>query len=214
MNRPNKDPSQLSINQPLLVRKSVFSKHNIYKILLLLIMTPLLILFLTLFVFQQYQVDGQSMYPTLQNNNHLIIIKAVKNLWQLTTSHYSPPRDSIIVFNTNKLSIFNPQYASKQLIKRVIALPGDRLVIVNGHVIIYNKKYPNGYHPDRHLPYGHINGPTNGNINMIIPANSVFVMGDNRQISLDSRAFGPVPESQIVGQLGLRLTPFSKFQIF
>ena len=103
---------------------------------------------------------------------------------------------------------------TKQLIKRVIGLPGDHLVIANNVITIYNKQYPKGFDPDKVLPYGKDIPITTGNINMIIPKDEVFVCGDNRTDSLDSRVFGPVPVQNIIGKLVLRVLPLNKVKAF
>ncbi|HTB49244.1 MAG TPA: signal peptidase I, partial [Verrucomicrobiae bacterium] len=105
------------------------------------------------FVFRSYQVDGPSMENTLQNADKLIIWKVPRTWADITGHAYIPNRGDIIVFNETGLSQFG-QPNSKQLIKRVIGLPGDRVVVKNGIYTIYNKSHPNGFDPDHTLPYG------------------------------------------------------------
>jgi signal peptidase I len=167
------------------------------------------------FVFRSYQVDGPSMENTLQNYDKLIIWK-VPRTWSDVTHHaYIPDRGDIIVFTESGLSQFG-QTDTKQLIKRVIGLPGDRVVVSNGSYTIYNKAHPKGFDPDKTMGYfksGQI-PVTSGDINVTLGPNQIFVSGDNRPNSLDSRAFGPINANQVVGKLILRVYPFDTAKVF
>src|SRR5581483_7393279 len=105
------------------------------------------------FVFRSYQVDGPSMENTLHNADKLIIWKEPRSWADITHHPYIPKRGDIVVFTESGLSQFG-QTDTKQLIKRVIGLPGDRVVVDNGGYVIYNKAHPNGFDPDKTLPYG------------------------------------------------------------
>ncbi len=165
------------------------------------------------FVFRSYQVDGPSMESTLQNTDKLIIWK-VPRTWSRFTHHaYIPGRGDIIVFSESGLSQFG-QEDTKQLIKRVIGLPGDRVVVQNGNYTIYNNTNPKGFDPDKTLPYGKNIPSTSGDIDITLAANQLFVSGDNRPNSLDSRAFGPINANQVVGKLAMRVFPLSQAKNF
>ena len=165
------------------------------------------------FVFRSYQVDGPSMENTLQNSDKLIIWKVPRTLADITHHAYIPNRGDIIVFNETGLSQFS-QVDSKQLIKRVIGLPGDRVTIQNGDYMIYNKAHPDGFDPDKTLPYGKNIPLTSGNVDVTLGPDQLFVSGDNRPDSLDSRAFGPINAKQIVGKLILRVLPIGNAKAF
>lgn len=165
------------------------------------------------FVFQSYQVDGPSMQTTLHNSDHLVVWK-VPRTWARITGHaYIPKRGDIIVFNEPGLANFG-QGSNKQLIKRVIGLPGDRVVVKDGNITIYNKAHPKGFDPDKTLPYGKVIPYTSGNIDITLSSNQIFVCGDNRPDSLDSRVFGPVDVNNVVGKLVLRVLPLNDAKIF
>jgi signal peptidase I len=165
------------------------------------------------FVFRSYQVDGPSMQNTLHNADKLIIWK-VPRTWSDITGHpYIPKRGDIIVFTESGLAQFG-QTNTKQLIKRVIGLPGDRVVVANGVYTIYNKQHPNCFDPDKTLPYGKNIPITSGNIDVTLGPDQLFVSGDNRPDSLDSRAFGPINANQVVGKLVLRVFPLSQAEVF
>lgn len=164
------------------------------------------------FVFQSYQVDGPSMQTTLHNDDHLIVWK-VPRTWARITGHtYIPQRGNIIVFNFDGASY--GQSADKQLIKRVIGLPGDRVVVKNGVITIYDKAHPKGFEPDKTLPYGKVIPYTAGNIDITLGPNQLFVCGDNRGDSLDSRIFGPINANSVVGKLVVRVLPVNNVKIF
>ena len=168
---------------------------------------------INLFVFQSYYVDGTSMTPTLQPNERLIINKTPKTWANITHSHYIPKRGEIVVFNSELISPENGQ--REQLIKRVIGLPGERVVVKDNKVTIYNKEHPNGFNPDQSL---HLNlAPTDGDVDTVVPANEIFVCGDNRIAggSYDSRSeMGPIPTDKMVGELVMRLVPLNKAKLF
>lgn len=179
-----------------------------------ILVTALIVALLIItFVFRSYQVDGPSMETALQNGDKLIIWK-VPSTWAKITKHdYIPGRGDVIVFNESGLGQFG-QEDSKQLIKRVIGLPGERVVVKDGTITVYNKQYPDGFKPDNTLPYGKNIPTTSGNIDVTLRPNQLFVNGDNRPDSLDSRSFGPINADQVVGKLVLRVFPLSSAEIF
>jgi signal peptidase I len=179
-----------------------------------ILVTALVVAFLIIgFVFRSYQVDGPSMRETLQNNDKLIIWKVPKT-WSMVTRHsYVPARGDVIVFTQSGLSEFGQQ-DTKQLIKRVIGLPGDRVTVQNGAYKIYNSEHPQGFNPDQTLHLTHVVEPTTGNTDYRLASDELFVSGDNRPDSLDSRAFGPIHPNQIVGKLVLRVFPINQTKTF
>jgi signal peptidase I len=179
----------------------------------ILLAAPLVALLLTAFVFQSYQVDGPSMQSTLQPNDRLIVWKLPRTWAKITGHQYVPKRGDVVIFSSA-----SPDFAEtpgRQLIKRVVGLPGERVVVKNGTVTVYNKEHPEGFQPDRTLPYGNVIGTTVGEeADYTIPNDELFVLGDNRDNSLDSRSFGPIQTKEVVGKLVLRLFPFSDMKRF
>lgn len=137
-------------------------------------------------------VRGESMYPTLEENDYLIINR-------MSYKFGDPKERDIIVFSTELLQ---QDGSPKDLVKRVIAVEGDHIRIENSQVYVNDKII--------HEPYIH-NNYTEGNIDMVIPKDKVFAMGDNREKSLDSRYedVGLVDEKDIMGRVMIRLFPFN-----
>lgn len=89
-----------------------------------------------------------------------------------------------------------------------------RVVVKDGTVTVFNKEHPDGFNPDKDKEYSKSFSTTNGNVDVTVQPGQVFVMGDNRGNSLDSRYFGPIDDSTIVGKLGMRIFPLNKARTF
>ncbi len=189
--------------------------RTIVSTILILLIAPVIALLLTAFVFQSYQVDGPSMQETLHNNDRLIVWKLPRTWARITGHQYVPKRGDVIIFNEPGLSEFG-QGDDKQLVKRVIGLPGDHIVVSDGAVMVYNAQHPKGFTPDTSLPYGKSSKipTTQGDVDVTLAKNQIFVCGDNRPDSLDSRAFGPVSLDQVVGKLVVRILPLNQTERF
>ena len=161
-------------------------RHFVVETLQVIAPALVLALIVHLFLAQATIVYGQSMEPNLHDSQRLIIEKISYYL-------HSPQRDDIIVLRL-------PNRRSDPLIKRVIALPGETVEVSNGRVYINGKALNEPYLDQNTYP---------GMPARIVPANEVFVLGDNRGASNDSRAFGFVPYSDIVGRAWFRYWPLS-----
>jgi signal peptidase I len=169
------------------------------------------VLILHNFVFQAYHVLGTSMVPTLHETDYLIISKLgyTGTLIERTLGQnkpYIPARGQIIVFHY-------PKDPTKVFVKRVIGLPGDHIVIKNGTVTIYNKQHPAGFSPD--IKYEPKDATTLIDTDETVEQGNLFVMGDNRTPggSYDSREWGELPSSYIIGNAVLRLLPLDQVRI-
>jgi signal peptidase I len=171
----------------------------------------LMALFLTGFIIQSYQVDGQSMETTLQDHDRLLVDKLPRTWARITNGHYTPNRGDIVIFNQSGLP---DSFYQKQLIKRVIGLPGERVVVRNGHITVYNTAHPDGFDPDAIGGYTITAPSTTGDIDVTLDNQEIFVCGDNRNNSEDSRYFGPVNTNNLVGKLVVRLLPLNNTKIF
>lgn len=169
----------------------------------------LLAFFINQFVFQSYQVLGESMSPTLHNGDRLIVSKTSRSWNSLLRRDYIPARGEIIVFKS-------PINNSTQLVKRVVGLPGDRVLIRDGQVSIFNESNPAGFSPDDQFD-ADIPDITSGEVDLIVGIGEIFVIGDNRLPggSSDSRNdLGLVPIDNIIGELSLRIFPLNEARFF
>lgn len=208
-------PDPANPNDPIAPRpkKSREGLKSIASTLAILIAAPLTALFLTAYVFQSYEVDGPSMETTLQNQDRLIVWKLPRTVSKLTKKPFIPERGTVVVFT--KQGLFGEAGGEKQIIKRVVGLPGERVVVGDGKITIYNKEFPDGFNPDTGQSFSSgISSVTDRSVDLVVPKNEVFLCGDNRPNSLDSRAFGTVPVEDIVGELAFRILPANKFDYF
>jgi signal peptidase I len=150
-------------------------KRNLIDLLETIVLAGVLFLIISA-VSARVRVDGQSMLPTLQNGEFVLVNRLAYRVG-------SPARGDIIVFR----SVAQPDL---DLIKRVIGVPGDKIVIGNGQVTV------NGARLDE--PY--INAAPRYDGKWSVPAGELFVLGDNRNNSSDSHAWGPVPEQNVLGK--------------
>jgi len=158
------------------------------KIFVLAISFTLLITFLI----KPTIVKNYSMSPTLEENDFVIINRQIYNK--------SPQKGEIVVF---KSPLKTPDGKEKLLIKRIIAVSGDALKIEAGKVYVNGKLVFEDYLKESY---------TRGSIEILIPKEKIFVMGDNRGNSLDSRdgILGLINESDIIGKAFVRLYPFDR----
>lgn len=193
-------------------RKHFEDTKSVVSTLLLFLLAPLLAIFIAAYVAQSYQVEGQSMETTLQNNDRLIVDKWPRTWARISGHVYVPKRGDIIIFNQSGLSFGSD--SSKQLIKRVVGLPGERVIVKGGNITIYNQDRPSGFDPDKSSSYYIASRITPGDVNLTLKSDEIFVCGDNRANSEDSRYFGPVKLNQVVGKLSFRVLPINKAQHF
>lgn len=220
---PNEEPQVVTSENPVdkdgqpIHKRSHDGLKSVVSTALLLLLAPLIALGLTMYVFQSYQVDGPSMQETLHNNDRLVVWKLPRTWANITGNTYIPARGDIVILHEGGLEAYGASgNGEKQLVKRVIGLPGDRIVIRDGTITIYNSEYPDGYKPDEELPYGKTAQltPTVNDVEVTLGQDQLYVVGDNRTNSLDSRTFGPVNASQVVGKLVLRLLPLNQIQTY
>lgn len=154
-------------------------------------------------VVQNFRIEGVSMEPNFQDGQFLFInrwaycpglhldVPPLGLHWSATSCLWQPQRGDVIVFRY-------PLDPTKDYIKRVIGLPGDQVSVRYGHVYVDGQLLPEPYRPDA----GSYSSPP-----MVVPAGAIFVMGDNRDNSSDSRSWGPLPEQNIVGRAWVSYWP-------
>lgn len=143
-----------------------------------------------------------------------LIVNRLPVTWaQLQNKSYVPERGQIIVF---KNPLFSAGMTDEFIVKRVIAFPGERVLLQNGQYTVFNSEFPDGFNPDDDNN-GEPGSPTSGSIDVVVPANELFVSGDHREgnFSLDSRnGLGTIPYYDIIGPVSLRIFPFDKIRSF
>jgi signal peptidase I len=155
-------------------------------------------LFVRFFIATPFIVSGSSMEHTYENHDYLIVDRVSYRL-------HEPERGDVIVFEL-------PGQESKDLIKRILGLPGETVEYVNNTVTIFDsagKKIMQLSEP--YLALENIGGPKN--VRTSLDKNEYFVLGDNRKVSADSRYWGVLPKKNIVGKVLVRLFPFTAIDL-
>lgn len=202
---PSINPPQASSQQP----KRKKREGGILSFFATVVVALILVQVINHLLFQSYRVVGGSMLPTLQEGDLLIISKVGKTTSRISGGLYQPNRNDIIVFQSPKDEL--------QLVKRVIGLPGERVVVKNGQITVFNDEHPDGLDPDEGTDHEDTLPITSGDVDIRIPEGHVFVSGDNREAgnSLDSRnELGTIPEELIAGKLSLRIWPLNTASFF
>lgn len=168
-------------------------RREVFEWVQAIVIAVVLALIIRNFVFTVVRVDGQSMEPTLQHNDRMIV-------WRVG---YEPKQSDIV--------IFNPQGYDKNIywVKRVIALEGQHVTIDYSENAVYvdGERIEEAYLGERMLPQQTITDIT-------VPEGYVFVMGDNRNHSTDGRVIGPIKEESIIGRAVLRFWPMNKIETY
>lgn len=190
--------SDLPVSDPTPKQRRKASLGFILELVQVLAISLVIIIPVRYFLIQPFYVKGASMEPNFFDHEYLIID-------ELSYRLHAPARGDIVVFKY-------PKDPSQFFIKRVIGMPGETVEVIDGKVKIYNKDYPNGFILDE---TGYIDGMyTNGREIKPLKDDEYFLMGDNRPDSLDSRIFGPVSQSFIVGRVMLRGYPIDRWKLF
>lgn len=217
-----------------------FQKHPLLKDLLSLagfIFAIILgTLFLNTYIYRSYNVVGGSMENTLHGDDRVIVNRAAVSWAHFIGQEYVPERGQIIVFlnedeekvkeykaagASNPMTCSVPSNINDQyIIKRVIAFPGERVVVKDGVMTIYNEEHPDGFVYDTDWRASENDGPkehTSGEVDLTVPEGELFVSGDNREgsNSWDSRnGLGTIPYCRVIGPVILRLFPLDKIRLF
>ena len=208
---------------------SFVRRHPILKDILSLIIFIFFVILgtylLNTYIMRSYNVVGASMENTLHGKDRLIVNRAAVAFSHFLGKPYIPERGQIIVFLNGDASGpltcgIEASIRDQYIIKRVIAFPGERVVVKDGKLTVYNQEHPEGFNPDDTTRKSDTDGPkkyTAGEVDMIVPNDEIFVAGDNREgtHSYDSRyGLGTIPYCRIVGPVILRLYPFDKIRLF
>lgn len=150
------------------------------------------------FVFNPYSISGTSMSPSFHDGDYVFVD-------QLTTRFRAPERGEVVVFH-------GPTVEGEDLVKRIVGLPGERIVIKDGKVVVFNAEHPDGMPlEESYLSSGEY---TAGAADVALKAGEYFVLGDNRPVSFDSRSWGPLDGARIVGRVLVRIWPPETSRVF
>ncbi len=182
---PSADESPYDENHPRVI-------DAVFDFVELLVLTFTIVMLLFCFVFRHSIVDGNSMKQTLQDGDHLIISALAK-----------PERGDIIVFEDYSIGIKKP------LVKRVIAVAGDTVEIRVTGIYVNGKKLKEEYvYIDEDVRNWYVYEPME---EFTVPEGKLFVLGDHRNDSNDSRYLGCIDEDAVLGKVLIRIYPFSSF---
>lgn len=194
---------------------SFFDRHPHFKDALSIVVFIICVIIgttlMNAFVFRSFNVSGSSMAPTLHTNDRLIVDRLAVTFAQIQGKSYVPERGQVIVFEN---PLYSVGFEDRYIVKRVIGLPGERVVLENGVYTVYNDQNPDGFNPDdtfKDTPAS----PISGEVNTVVPAGELFVSGDNRvgNNSFDSRSgLGTVPLYDVVGPVSARIFPFNQIR--
>jgi signal peptidase I len=171
--------------------------REVLEVIVIIAAALIITMVLRIYVIDQYEIPSASMDPTIEINDRLFAEKVSYHFGDIQ------PGD-IITFN-------DPIEEGRVLIKRVIAVGGQTIDLQNGFVVV------DGETLDEPYTYGKESVPLEPMTGMritypyTIPEGYVWVMGDNRTNSLDSRYFGPIPESTVLGKALIRIWPLNRF---
>lgn len=149
------------------------------------------------FLIQPFYVKGASMEPNFYDHEYLIIDEVSYRFGE-------PDRGDIVVFKY-------PSDPKQYFIKRIVGLPNETVEVKNGQVLIYNDEFPEGMALEEEYLDGVV---TAGQKKVKLRSDEYYVLGDNRNSSLDSRTFGPVNQDYIVGRVWFRGWPVTKIKFF
>lgn len=165
-------------------------KQEIFEIVKFTVIALIIVVPLRMFVAQPFVVSGESMVPTFEHGDYLIID-------EISYRFNEPERGDVVVFKY-------PLQPDRFFIKRVIGLPHETIQIRAGEITIINEEFPEGFT----LTEDYLDVTTEGAVNTELGNDEYFVMGDNRDASSDSRFWGALPKDFIVGRALVRLLPF------
>ncbi len=196
MSLPSLSSSDQTGDSPDIRKKKVLG--GLLELIQIVVISAAIVIPLRTFLVQPFYVKGQSMEPNFYDHEYLFVDK-------LTYRRQAPQRGEAVV-------IRYPLDPSEFFIKRVIGLPGETVEVINGKVRIYNKEHENGFVLDERMYLDQDYTPLTDT--KTLKEDEYYLMGDNRAASLDSRSFGPVKRSFIVGRVWVRAYPFDRWKHF
>ena len=195
-------PDTLSATNAEPARTESKSNNRIVREVVETLLLAALIFFLVRLVVLNFRVDGASMVPNLENGQMLLVNRNAYHHFDINGSRYypfdPPERGDVIVFDP-------PTNSEKPYIKRIIGLPGEEVTFGDGHVLIDGVPLEEAYIEDR------TRCGRSETCDVVVPEGNIYVLGDNRNNSSDSRVFGPVPVDNVIGKAWVSYWPPGDF---
>jgi signal peptidase I len=196
------DPDDATADDAVATKPAKSAQRNMVEWIVVIGGAVIIAVLVRLFVFQTFWIPSESMSPTLVKNDRVIVNK-------LSYKFHDIHRGDVVVFERPPNETAN---GIKDLIKRVIALPGERISLIDNTVRINGRTLSEPY--VHGLPTVPLPGCGLGNVKgidtakgLLVPAHHIFVMGDNRVNSTDGRCFGPIDEDLVVGRAMVIMWP-------
>lgn len=175
--------------------------YTIWEIVEVFFIALIAVVVIKYFLIQPFIVNGASMEPSFFDGDYLLID-------EISYRFKDPERGDVVVFRS-------PQDSSVYYIKRVIALPGERIEVQDGQMRIYSDEQPNGFVIDEWYVRESIRRAWQGApVIITLKSDQYFVLGDNRVNSYDSRFWGPLERNKIIGLVKARLWPLQEMSFF
>ena len=192
--------NKLKTNKETDEDKTLFSelKNLSFETIKIIVISLVVIIGIRSFVMQPFFVSGKSMEFNFHDGDYLIVD-------ELSYKFNEPERGDVIIFHY-------PNNPKEFYIKRIIALPGEKVEIKDNKVTIYNAENPSGF--ELNEIYISSEMRTNGNYIEELKNDEYYVLGDNRTASADSRVWGVLEKRFIVGRAWIRAWPFKDFSVF
>lgn len=176
----------------------IYITKEIWEIVKFIAPIIIIVFIVRTFIAQPFIVDGESMAPNFYSGHYLIVDQV--------SYYFSDPKHGDVIV------LRYPLQPSRFFLKRIIGVPGDRIIVRDGKVIIINQEFPNGKVLDEKY-HDQVTFATGTYTDSTLGIDEYFVMGDNRGGSSDSRSWGILPKKDIVGRAFIRLFPFDKISI-
>lgn len=156
------------------------------------------------FVIGRFTVDGVSMETTLHNGSGQWLFKLPVTISNINRGNVGVKRGDVVVLHHDDNNLFDETSETEKsyVVKRILGLPGERVKVSNGELLVYPVGAGKPLNPDQDSTWQSVVTPSYGNyIDLVLKPGELFVVGDNRVDSIDSRYYGPVKSTDIVGKV-------------